>query len=145
LVIGLFLLFVAINDYLPKVDKVIKFSFKCERVYFIVMGVVHGLTNLGGSLLTAIAHSKGFEKDSTRVTIALSYATFAVFQIITLLIAGYHIDLSFSGVGIYLVTGIIVFLLTEKLIYMDIRNESYAKYFAIFLFISGAVLFVKSI
>jgi hypothetical protein len=145
LVIGLFLLFVAIKDYSPRVDKVIKFSFKYEKVYFIVMGVVHGLTNLGGSLLTAIAHSKGFEKDITRVTIALSYATFAVFQIITLLIAGYHIDLSFSGVGIYLIVGIIVFLLTEKLIYMDIRNESYAKYFAVFLFISGAVLFVKSI
>ena len=145
LVIGLFLLFVAIKDYSPRVDKVIKFSFKYEKVYFIVMGVVHGLTNLGGSLLTAIAHSKGFEKDITRATIALSYATFAVFQIITLLIAGYHIDLSFSGVGIYLITGIIVFLLTEKLIYMDIRNESYAKYFAVFLFISGAVLFVKSI
>ena len=145
LVIGLFLLFVAIKDYSPKVDKVIKFSLKYEKVYFGVMGIIHGLTNLGGSLLTAIAHSKGYEKDITRVTIALSYATFAIFQICTLLIAGYHIDLSLSGAGIYLIIGVVVFMLTEKLIYMDIRNENYAKYFAVFLFLSGVVLFVKSI
>lgn len=143
-VIGLFLLFVAIKDYSPKVDKAIKFSLKYEKVYFSVMGIIHGLTNLGGSLLTAIAHSKGYEKDITRVTIAISYATFAIFQILTLLIAGYPMDLSFSGAGAYLIIGIVIFLLTDKLIYMDIRNESYSRYFAAFLFLSGVVLFVKS-
>lgn len=145
LVIGLFLLFVAIKDYSPKVDKAINFSLKYEKVYFSVMGIIHGLTNLGGSLLTAIAHSKGYEKDIMRVTIALSYATFAIFQILTLLVAGYSVDISFSGVGIYLVVGIIIFILTEKVFYTDIKNESYSKYFAVFLFLSGVVLFVKSI
>lgn len=109
------------------------------------MGIIHGLTNLGGSLLTAIVHSKGYEKHITRVTVALSYATFATFQILTLLVSGHSIDITFSGVGIYLILGVIVYVLTEKLVYMEINNENYSKYFAVFLFLSGMLLCVKSI
>jgi uncharacterized membrane protein YfcA len=144
-IIGLFLLFVAAKDYSLKVNKVIKFLVRYEKVYFPIMGIIHGLTNLGGSLLTAIVHSKGYAKRITRVTVALSYATFATFQILTLLVSGYRIDITFSGIGVYLIPGITVFVLTEKLVYMDINNGNYSKYFAVFLFLSGVLLCVKSI
>ena len=52
-----------------------------------IMGIIHGITNLGGALLSAIVFSKDLSKDSKRTTIAICYLTFAVFQIITLLIA----------------------------------------------------------
>jgi uncharacterized membrane protein YfcA len=145
MIIGVFLLFVAAKDYSLKVNKVIKFLVRYEKVYLSIMGIVHGLTNLGGSLLTAIVHSKGYEKRITRVTVALSYATFATFQILTLLVSGYRIDITFSGIGVYLIPGITVFVLTEKLVYMEIKNENYSKYFAVFLFLSGVLLCVKSI
>lgn len=144
LIIGLFLLFVAAKDYSFKVNKAVNVLVGYEKVYFIAMGIVHGLTNLGGSLLTAIVHSKGYEKHITRVTIALAYATFAIFQILTLLASGHSSALSSSIFSIYLVTGVIVFILTEKLVYLEIKNESYSKYFAVFLFISGMVMCVKS-
>ena len=51
-----------------------------ERIYFTVMGIVHGLTNLGGSLLTAMIHSKPYDKQSDPATTAVSYGTFALFQ-----------------------------------------------------------------
>jgi uncharacterized membrane protein YfcA len=145
MIIGVFLLFVAAKDYSLKVNKVIKFLVRYEKVYLSIMGIVHGLTNLGGSLLTAIVHSKGYEKRITRVTVALSYATFATFQILTLLVSGYRIDITFSGIGVYLIPGITVFVLTEKLVFMDINNGNYSKYFAVFLFLSGVLLCVKSI
>lgn len=145
MVIGLFLLFVAAKDYSLKVNKAIKFLVRYEKVYFSIMGIIHGLTNLGGSLLTAIVHSKGYEKHITRVTVALSYATFATFQIVTLLVSGYSVDFRLSGIGIYLIPGIAVFLFTEKLVYMEINNENYSKFFAVFLFLSGVLLCVKSI
>jgi hypothetical protein len=110
-----------------------------------IMGIVHGMTNLGGSLLTAIVHGKEYEKHITRVTVAISYATFATFQILTLLVLGPNIDFKFSGIGIYLIVSIIIFILTEKIIYMDITNEYYSKYFAVFLLLSGALLCIKSI
>lgn len=88
LVVGAFLLFVAAKDYYHQVNKVINFFVRHEKVYLSVMGAVHGLTNLGGSLLTAIVHSKGYDKRITRVTVAASYATFAASQILTLMVAG---------------------------------------------------------
>lgn len=145
IIIGLFLLFVAAKDYSLTVSKIIQFLAGYEKAYFTIMGVIHGLTNLGGSLLTAIIHSKGYEKDITRVTVATSYATFATFQIGTLLISGYTIDLGASGIGIYLIAGITVFSFTERWVYMDLTNKNYSKYFAIFLFLSGIVLCAKSI
>ncbi len=110
-----------------------------------MMGIIHGLTNLGGSLLTAIVHSKGYEKHITRVTVALSYATFATFQILTLLVSGHSVDVRLSGIGIYLIASITIFIFTERLVYMDLTNKNYSKYFAVFLFLSGALLCVKSI
>jgi len=145
LLIGIFLLFVAAKDYSPQINKAIKYLVSYEKTYFITMGVIHGLTNLGGSLLTAIVHSKGYEKNKTRVTVALSYGTFAIFQILTLLVSGHVDDIRFSVFGIYMIVGVIVFLVTEKLIYMDIKNENYAKYFAVFLLFSGILLCAKSL
>ena len=143
--IGIFLLFVAAKDYSLKVNKAVKFLVRYEKAYFIGMGIVHGLTNLGGSLLTAVVHSKEYEKNITRVTVAVSYATFAIFQMLTLLGSGYNVSARLSGIGIYLIVGIAIFIFTEKMVYMDIKNDSYAKYFAVFLFVSGILLCVKSI
>jgi hypothetical protein len=109
------------------------------------MGIIHGLTNLGGSLLTAIVHSKDYTKHITRVTVAISYATFAAFQILTLLISGINVDIQLMGIGIYMVFGVTIFLLTEKFVFMEIDNKNYSIYFAVFLFVTGVLLIVKSI
>ena len=145
IIIGTFLLFVAAKDHSLRVNKFIKFLVRYEKVYFIIMGIVHGLTNLGGSLLTAIIHSKEYEKHTTRATVAVSYATFAIFQILTLKASGYDVDIRLSEIGIYLIVSITIFILTEKIVYMDINNENYSKNFAAFLLISGMLLCAKSI
>jgi hypothetical protein len=145
LLIGLFLLFVAAKDYSSKVNNILHFLVGYEKAYFITMGIIHGLTNLGGSLLTAIVHSKDYEKHVARATVALSYATFAAFQIMTLLLSGYKIDVGLSGSGGYLIISLAIFALTEKLIYMDLTSKNYAKYFAVFLSFSGVLLCVRSI
>ena len=144
-IVGIFLLIVAIKDYSLTVNRFINFTMRYEKTYFSIMGIVHGLTNLGGSLLTAIVHSKDYTKHITRVTVAISYATFAAFQILTLLISGLNVDIKLMGIGIYMVVGVTMFLLTEKLVYKEINNENYSKYFAVFLFVSGVLLCVKSI
>lgn len=145
IVVGMFLLFVAAKNYSFRIDEIIKSLARYEKTYFILMGIVHGLTNLGGSLLTAIVHSKDYEKHITRVTVAASYATFAIFQIMTLVATGHSINIGLSGIGIYLIVGISVFFVTEKLIYMDISNANYSKNFAAFLLLSGMLLCAKSI
>lgn len=61
-IVGLFLIVAALKSIYVPFNRLIESLVRYERTYFIVMGVVHGLTNLGG-LLTAIIHSKQYYKD----------------------------------------------------------------------------------
>ncbi len=143
--VGAFLVFVALKSYSSAVEKTLESLVKYEKIYLAVMGVIHGLTNLGGSLLTAIVHGKNYPKDVTRVTVAVCYATFAVFQIFTLMFLTEGFEVSYSDNMAFLQVGVIMFLLTEEMVYTSIDNEKYSKIFAIFLLASGISLLIKSI
>ncbi len=145
MIVGLFLLIVAIKDYSLKIRSAIESLTKHEKLYLITMGIIHGATNLGGSLLTAIIHNKKYEKDITRVTVAASYATFAAFQLATLFFSANLSNINLMENGLYLIVGAMVFIIIETTLYMEINNQRYSKYFAIFLFSSGVLLCLKSI
>lgn len=116
-----------------------------EKLYLILMGIVHGITNLGGSLLTALAHEKNLPKNNTRATIAICYATFALFQLLTLYFIGYDGGMPYADTMLLLQTSIVVFLLTEEFIYKKIDNKKYTQFFAVFLALSGILLLLKSL
>ncbi len=143
ILVGGFLVLVALKNYFPVLEQALQNMVKHERRYLAVMGIVHGLTNLGGSLLTAIVHGKNHEKDTTRVTVAICYATFAFFQLITLFLIGSQFELSFAGHMSFVQLAVIVFLLTEEIVYSSIDNQKYKQFFAAFLLISGLLLIFK--
>lgn len=58
LFIGVFLLFIALKDFSADATRTIDALMKYEKPYFVLMGVIHGLSSLGGSLLTALVHHK---------------------------------------------------------------------------------------
>jgi uncharacterized protein len=110
------------------------------------MGVVHGLSNLGGSLLTALVHHKNYEKDVARVAVAASYGTFAVVQLLTLGLFGQRqIDVPVYDNIIYLTVGALIFMLTNEMFYAQIEREKYRRIFAIFLAFSGLLLILRSL
>ena len=145
LMVGVFLLVVAIKDYSLQLKKVIEYLTKHEKIFLMTMGILHGATNLGGSLLTALVHTKKYEKTTARVTVAASYATFAVFQIATLLFSAKLPDFKLRENALYLTLGTLVFLISEATIYKEINNQKYSNYFALFLFGAGILLCYKSI
>jgi len=143
LLVGGFLILVALKSFFPAIEQRMQEMVKFEKTYLAAMGIIHGLTNLGGSLLTAIVHAKGYDKNTTRVTVAICYATFAVFQLITLIFIGSQFELSYSDNMGFLQLGVIVFLLTEELLYSEIDNKKYTQLFAAFLLVSGILLIIK--
>lgn len=145
MLIGALLLLVAAKDFFTRINRVVDLMVRYEKSYLILMGIVHGCTNLGGSLLTVIVHSKGYEKRITRATVAAAYATFATFQILALLVSGFDIDIKLSTIAVSLAVGLTIFIVTEKMIYAEIDAEAYRKLFAGFLFLSGGLLCVQSI
>lgn len=142
--VGLFLILVALKGVFERVELWIESLVRYERAYFVSMGVIHGLTNLGGSLLTAIIHGKHYEKDVQRVTTAVSYGTFAFFQILTLLVTLDRFPVPFSEIILYGLAGVGTYLVTDKLVYAKIGTGQYRAIFAVFLFVSGIVLILKA-
>ena len=143
--IGVLLLVVASIDLSTKVNRILNLFLQYEKSCLILMGILHGLTNLGGSILTVIVHAKNYEKQITRSTIAVSYSTFVTFQLATLFFTGFEIDIKFSLVVLCIVVGLIVFFTTEKVIYTNIDTKAYRKYFAVFIFLTGLLIIIKSV
>jgi hypothetical protein len=141
--VGGFLVLTGLKNYFSVLQEKLEKMFKYQRTYLAVMGLVHGATNLGGSLLTAIVHGKNFDKNTTRVTVAICYATFAIFQLITLFLLGSQFELSFAANMSFLQLGVIVFVLTEEVVYSSIDNKKYSQFFAAFLLLSGILLIIK--
>jgi len=145
LLISVLLLLVAAKDFSTRVNNFVNLVVRHEKSYFILMGIVHGLTNLGGSLLTVAVHSKGYEKRTARATVAASYATFATFQIVTLFFSNFDMDIKLSTIALSMSVGLTMFIVTDKIVYANIASENYRRLFAAFIFLSGALLFVKSV
>jgi len=144
LFVGIFLIVVAIKENILSINRFIKFLIKYESLYLMIMGMIHGITNLGGALLSAIVFSKNLSKDSKRTTIAICYLTFAVFQIITLIVV--FNDNSFLNIFnfVYWILGPVIFFIVEKYLYFRIDGGKYIKYSNFFLFILGLMLIIKN-
>ena len=142
--VGIFLVVVAIKENILSINRLIKFLIKYESLYLMIMGMIHGITNLGGALLSAIVFSKNLSKDSKRTTIAICYLTFAVFQIITLIVV--FNDNSFFNIFnfVYWILGPVIFFIVEKYLYFRIDGRKYIKYSNFFLFVLGLMLIIKN-
>ena len=104
------------------------------------MGVLHGLTNLGGTLLSGAILSKDLSKNSKRVTIAISYFSMALIQVATLIFLinpGIFINKTYP---LYWVLGLVIFFIVEKYFYPSVNEKMYHKYSNVFLFTIGVLL-----
>ena len=115
-----------------------------ERTYIAIMGFVHGASNLGGSMLTALAFGKGLHRDISRATIAAGYTLFAVVQLTTLRLAGtnWQVDV---GTGVRLiVVGVTTFWLTEHYIFKRFDPRRYRIGLEALLIITGLLLLLSA-
>ena len=141
--IGTFLLIIGLKDIIPTINKKLNVALKYESIYLLFTGIIHGISNLGGALLSAIVFSKNLSKEQTRATIALSYLTFALFQIFTLTAFGEE-NYFFTSINIfYWFLGLLVFFIIEKFLYLKINEKNYTKIFASFIFLIGLFLLIK--
>lgn len=144
-VVGVLLVLVALKSVWPKVEAMLAAAVRYERTSFVAMGIVHGLTNLGGSLLTALVHGKNYDKDVARVTTAVCYGTFALFQLATLAWTQGRLPIPATQSAICVAIGAGMFLLMDRLLYTKISPQQYRAIFAVFLFGSGLVLIAKQL
>jgi hypothetical protein len=108
------------------------------------MGLVHGASNLGGTMLTALAFGKGLDRHESRATIVAGYSLFAVIQLITLYLAGEEWQIDFGTGASLIVSGAITFWLTERYIFTKFDSKKYRKGLEILLVTTGMLLLLSS-
>ena len=85
-----------------------------DRVWLLVMGLVHGASNLGGALLLVFAATRSRSKEDIRAVIAFCYACFAAVQL-TVLAAVTPSMFSWSQVGYGAVAAIVFLLVGQRM------------------------------
>jgi uncharacterized protein len=143
LYVGVFLLIIVLKNYNKRLGNFSKTIAQYQSIYLIVMGVIHGLTNLGGALLSALVLSNNNLKENRRSTIAACYLSMGIIQIATLVVAG-NKNLFLNGsIFTYWLFGPIIFIFAEHFIYLKIDERFYNLFSDIFLFTIGIVLVFK--
>jgi hypothetical protein len=113
----------------------IKFTSFTERIILILIGTIHGLTNLGGSLLviysTIISNSK---KNLSRYIISYGYMIMSFIQIIVLFI--FDIEY-FKYENIYYIVLVFIFYFPAQKLFRKLDNKRFSKVINIIALIYG--------
>lgn len=117
-------------------------SRKYSRQALVLIGALHGVTNMGGGLLSAFAGAQHSDKYSIRQTIALGYAVFASVQLFTLSVLGYgNISLN---VLYSIATAGLIFICIGRLTFRRMAYKSYNILFSAFELICATLLIFKA-
>ena len=119
-----------------------KNKFKIKKINFslMILGFIHGLTNLGGILLSILSSNISDNKNIIRYNIASGYFIFAIFQILFVNIFYQKINLIYLK---FIWIPILIFFLSQ-IIFKKIKNILYYKLLNYFTLIYGFYIFFNS-
>ena len=110
--------------------------------YHLVMGVVHGLTNLGGALLAILASSRNSEKEAIRYTVAHYYLAFSTIQMLLLAIIKGQYDILISNFPAAMIAAM-VYLFIGNRIFTRSSNQFYIVALNLFIAAYGIIVLLK--
>ncbi len=138
-IIAVILIFAALSRFSPYVSTLLsQFIENNSRKYLVAMGLVHGMTNMGGSLLSAYAVTRYQFKDEVLGCIATAYLIFGLVQLGTLQYAN-ALNVNLTTFLSCLVAGL-VFILVGSRLYNCLNEKFYQKVFTLFMLVYAGLL-----
>jgi uncharacterized membrane protein YfcA len=111
------------------------------RIWLSVIGIVHGLSNLGGGLLAIFAASTFTDKVAIRGRIAFCYLCFAGIQLSVLALLTPEV-MHFGQLGYAVLAGVI-FIFIERHVFDSITSPVFDRVFTILICGYSTVLFLR--
>ncbi|MFM1792628.1 MAG: hypothetical protein RLZZ252_982 [Bacteroidota bacterium] len=148
--IALYLLIFTIGFYFNAFPKVIEKAMHRRSVYLTMCGILHGLTNLGGSLLSSFVIAKIPDKIQARSTIAVGYGLLVIVQLVTLIVVNAQ-SANHSGYPgnpshwVFIPIALLVFFVADKRVFSKFTNPQFKQYFGPILLIISLMLMVRSL
>ena len=118
-----------------------KFKFNNINFPLVVLGIIHGLTNLGGTLLSILASNLDKDKNIIRYKIASGYLIFAIFQLIFINI--FYDKINFIYLK-FIWIPVLIFLISQY-IFKKMESILFYKLLNIFTLIYGSYIFLNSL
>ena len=114
-----------------------------QKIFLILLGIIHGLTNLGGSLLAIFSSTiNAKDKNKTRYCIAYGYLIMGIFQIFSLyFFSSSHIKASNL---LYIALVFLIYFPTQK-IFNNFKGEKFSNFLNIFALFYGVIILIKNI
>ena len=114
--------------------------FKIKNLILIVIGLIHGLTNMGGSFLAVYSTliSKSI-KEVTRYYISYGYLIMGTIQYLMVLFLSY--DLLIFNKIYYVFLALVIYFPTQK-IFKNLNDKNFSKYLNLIALIYGLSIFI---
>ncbi|MNG81651.1 Sulfite exporter TauE/SafE [Serratia plymuthica] len=142
LLVGLILLFSAVMRFRITLQERVKaYLNRYQRSYIVIMGIVHGVTNMGGALLALYASSAQREKLEIRTTVSRYYLLFGLIQLATLAIFKWQ-ALSISGFAAAPLA-LFIYVAVGNLLFKKTSAPAYEKMVTYFITLYGVVVLTK--
>lgn len=109
--------------------------------YLVTMGIIHGVSNLGGSVLSVLSSAKYSKKEDIRRFISFCYLWFAIIQLVVLSFF-YYERFSYISAVVPAISSL-VYIIVGKYMFKNINANKYNKLFAVFMLIYSLLLITK--
>ncbi len=114
-----------------------------QKPFLVVMGVVHGFTNMGGALLSVFSSSQYTSKEKVLNCVAFCYLFFALFQIIVLAI--FQPEVFSINTLLFSLAAAIIYLTLGRFLFSSTSQSFYKNLFSGFMLIYAILLVIKGL
>ena len=110
-----------------------------DTLFVFIIGLIHGLSNLGGPLLVLRVSLEKFGKETYRTTIASVYLLFAIIQLSIITFNIGYIEISIT----YFLFTALIYFFSNRYIFFRISETLYQKAITFLMILVASFLFLK--
>jgi hypothetical protein len=141
-IVGILLLLIGVIKFSSKLQALLGLMVKKHiQIYYIIIGVVHGISNMGGGPLSILMSTIYSKKEIIRANVAFIYLILAIFQLVVLSIIS---NTSLRSEVIWLIPiSLVSYIFTSKFISSKINDKKYTFILNVMVLVYGVLAVIK--
>ena len=141
-IVGVLLLLIGVIRFSSKLQALLVSMVKEHiQIYYIIIGVVHGISNMGGGPLSILMSTIYSKKEIIRANIAFIYLILAISQIVVLSIIS---NASLRSEVMWLIPiSLVSYVFTSKFISSKVNNNKFAFILNVMVLVYGILAIIK--
>ena len=141
-IVGVLLLLIGVIRFSSKLQTLLSSTVKKHiQIYYIIIGVVHGVSNMGGGPLSVLMSTIYSKKEIIRANVAFIYLILAMFQLVVLSIMS-NTSLR-SEVMLLIPISLASYIFTSKFISSEVNDKKYTFILNVMVLVYGVLAVIK--